>query len=227
MVHLKQTSDRRPRVDEIFDYLSGEIGSMRLKPGDRISEADIAARFGVSRQPVRDAFSRLESLDLLLIRPQRATEVRRFSLREIEKSRFVRAAVEKEVLLRAALHCDAKGAALLEECLAKQRKVIADENYEAFGGVDYAFHRLLCRIARVDYAFDVISAEKAKVDRLCTLGLSRQDRMPQLLKDHEAIAEAVRAHDSEAAVSAGVLHLSRLDSTIEMISANNSNYFEP
>lgn len=70
MVQLKQTSDRRPRVDEIFDYLYNEIGSMRLKPGDRISEADIAAKFGVSREPVRDAFSRLESLDLLLIRPQ-------------------------------------------------------------------------------------------------------------------------------------------------------------
>ncbi|WP_299820737.1 GntR family transcriptional regulator [uncultured Roseibium sp.] len=227
MVQLKQTSDRRPRVDEIFDYLYDEIGSMRLKPGDRISEADIAAKFGVSRQPVRDAFSRLESLDLLLIRPQRATEVRRFSSREIEKSRFVRAAVEKEVLDLAARRCDAAGAALLNDCIAAQRKVIADKNYEAFGDLDYAFHQALCRIARVDFAFDVISAEKAKVDRLCTLGLAKQDRMPQLLKDHEMIAEAVKAHDSSAAIAAGVLHLSRLDSTIALISADNSNYFEP
>ncbi|KZM50506.1 GntR family transcriptional regulator [Labrenzia sp. OB1] len=226
MVQLKQTSDRRPRVDEIFDYLHNEIGSMRLKPGDRISEADIAAKFGVSRQPVRDAFSRLESLDLLLIRPQRATEVRKFSTREIEKSRFVRAAVEKEVLDLAARRCDAAGAAVLDDCIAGQRNVIAERNFEAFGNLDYAFHQALCKIAEVEFAFDVISVEKAKVDRLCTLGLARLDRMPPLLKDHETIAEAVKAHDSKAAVAAGILHLSRLDSTIDLISAEHSNYFE-
>ena len=97
------SSDRRTAVDEIFDHLRAEIDALRLRPGDRISEAEIAARFGVSRQPVRDAFTRLANLDLLLIRPQRATEVKRFSAREIEKSRFVRAAVEAEVLRRAAL----------------------------------------------------------------------------------------------------------------------------
>ena len=75
-------TDRRTTVDEIFDHLFDEISSLRLRPGDRISEADIAAQFGVSRQPVRDAFTRLANLDLLLIRPQRATEVKRFSSRE-------------------------------------------------------------------------------------------------------------------------------------------------
>ena len=49
------SSDRRTAVDEIFDHLRAEIDALRLRPGDRISEAEIAARFGVSRQPVRDA----------------------------------------------------------------------------------------------------------------------------------------------------------------------------
>ena len=94
MAQLARISERRTIVDDIYDHLHAEISSLRLKPGDRISEADIASQFGVSRQPVRDAFSRLANQDLLLIRPQRATEVRRFSMREIEKSRFVRSAVE-------------------------------------------------------------------------------------------------------------------------------------
>jgi len=103
--------ERRTTVDDVFDYLHEQIATLQLKPGDRISEADIAAQFGVSRQPVRDAFSRLANSDLLLIRPQRATEVRRFSKRAIEKARFVRAAIDKEVLRRAALHCDKVDAA--------------------------------------------------------------------------------------------------------------------
>jgi DNA-binding GntR family transcriptional regulator len=227
MVQVSQLGERRTSVDDIFDYLHEEILSLSLRPGDKISEADIASRFGVSRQPVRDAFSRLANLDLLLIRPQRATEVRRFSTREIVKSRFVRAAVEKEVLRRAAQHCAAEGAAQLDAALAEQEKAIRDRDVDGFGALDYEFHKTLCAIAQADFAFDVIMSEKSKVDRLCTLSLSKEDRMPQLVADHRAIAESVKNHDAEGAVEAGMLHLSRLDETIERISVTNANYFEP
>lgn len=227
MVQVSQIGDRRTSVDLIVEDLYDKITSLDLRPGDKISEAEIAAQFGVSRQPVRDAFSRLANQDLLLIRPQRATEVKRFSYREIEKSRFVRAAVEAEVLRRAARQCDNEGVNLLDESLARQRKATAERDLAKFGALDYDFHETLCRIAGVEFAFEVISAEKAKVDRLCVLGLAKEERMPQLLQDHEAIAKAVTGGDEEGAAAAGMLHLSRLDSTIASIKATNANYFEP
>ncbi|WP_415405211.1 GntR family transcriptional regulator [Tateyamaria sp. SN3-11] len=226
MAQATQLSERRTSVDDIFDHLHAEILSLRLRPGDKISEADIAAQFGVSRQPVRDAFNRLATLDLLQIRPQRATEVKRFSSREIAKSRFVRAAIEQEVLRRAAKHCDAQGAAELDAALAAQDKAILDQDVDAFGALDYEFHKILCNIGQVDFAFDVIMTEKSKVDRLCTLSLSKGDRMPELVADHRDIAEAVKNHDAERAVESGMRHLSRLDDTIEQISTSNANYFE-
>lgn len=227
MPQATQVSGRRTSVDDIFEHLHAEILSLRLRPGDKISEAEIAAQFGVSRQPVRDAFSRLATLDLLLIRPQRATEVKRFSEREIVKSRFVRASIEKEVLRRAAQHCDAEGAAELDAALAAQEQAINDRDVDAFGKLDYAFHKTLCKIAKVDFAFDVITAEKSKVDRLCTLSLSKWDRVPELLTDHRDIADAVKAHEADKAVTCGMWHLSRLDDTIEQISQSNAGYFEP
>ena len=219
-------TERRTSVDDVFDALHDQIATLKLKPGDRISEADIAAQFGVSRQPVRDAFSRLANLDLLLIRPQRATEVRRFSMRQIEKARFIRAAIETEVLRRAASECDDEGAALLSDEIARQDAAVATTDIELFGRLDYNFHKVLCSIARVEYAYDVILEEKAKVDRLCMLGREKEQRMPELVADHRAIAEAVIAHDGDAAVAAGLMHLSRLDVTIERISATNANYFD-
>lgn len=227
MLQVKQVGDRRTSVDIVFDTLYEEIASLTLLPGDKLSEADVASRFGVSRQPVRDAFSRLENMDFLLIRPQKATEIKRFSFTAIEKSRFVRAAVESEVLRRAAAACDDAGAALLKESLAEQSKAVAEENYEAFGILDYEFHKTLCAIAKVDFAFDVISSEKARVDRLCALSLSKEDRMSQLLEDHEAIARNVIQGNADEAVNEGVLHLSRLDATIEAIRSKNADYFDP
>lgn len=219
-------NERRTSVDDVFDTLHEQIVTLQLKPGDRISEAEIAAQFGVSRQPVRDAFSRLANLDLLLIRPQRATEVRRFSMRQIEKSRFIRAAVEKEVLVRASAMCDNDGATRLNDVLDAQQAVITAKEVDRFGPLDYEFHQILCSIAKVDYAFEVILEQKAKIDRLCMLGLEKEQRLPELLADHRAIAEAVIAHDANKAVEAGLKHLSRLDTTIERITATNANYFE-
>ena len=226
MISAIKLSPRGTSLDDIFDYLYKEISTFRLAPGDKISEAEIASRFGVSRQPVRDAFRRLENMDLLLIRPQRATEVKRFSTREIQKSRFVRQAVEKEVLERAAQKCDTKGAAALEAALETQTKFVQEKNYEGFGELDYAFHELLCHIADADFAFDVIMREKSKVDRLCLLSLSNEDKMPDLVADHKKIANAVISHDAQTAVTEGVKHLDRLNETITHIYAKNANYFE-
>lgn len=226
MAQTLTQNERRTSVDDVFDTLHEQIVTLHLKPGDRISEADIAAQFGVSRQPVRDAFSRLANLDLLLIRPQRATEVRRFSMRQIEKARFIRASIEKEVLRCAAAHCDASGEARLNDALADQQAAVDAKDVEAFGRLDYQFHEILCGIGQVDYAFEVILEEKSKIDRLCMLGIEKEQRVPELLDDHRAIAEAVISHDADAAIAAGMKHLSRLDTTIERITATNANYFE-
>ncbi len=227
MAHAAQINDTRTSVDDIFDLLRSEILSLKLRPGDKLSEVDMATRFGVSRQPVRDAFSRLANQDLLLIRPKRATVVKRFSTREINKSRFVRSAIEERVLRRAAEFCDLVGAARLDMALAEQEKALKSKDVAAFGQLDYAFHKTLCEIAHVDFAFDVIMAEKTKVDRLCALGLAKEDRMPELIADHYQIAKAVENHDTDGAVNAGMKHLGRLDETIKHISAQNADYFDP
>ncbi|SFA95809.1 transcriptional regulator, GntR family [Poseidonocella pacifica] len=226
MAQIKELGGRRTTVNEVFDYLYGEIVSLRLRPGDKISEADIAAQFGVSRQPVRDAFSRLQNMDLILVRPQRATEVRRFSRRAVTKSRFLRVCVEKEVLQRASARCSKADAKRLRASLEQQGAVVNGDDYGAFSVLDYAFHRILCEIADADFAYDTIAQEKAKVDRLCMLSLSRESRMPDLLLDHEEIAERVIAGDAAGAMEAGLRHLSRLDETIAAIFASNAGYFD-
>ena len=226
MPNSARLTERRTSVDEVFDYLHDQIVLLGLRPGDKISEADIAERFGISRQPVRDAFSRLANLDLLLIRPQRATEVKRFSMREIEKSRFMRASIEKEVLQRASALCDAAGAARLDGALKDQDQAVQARDVESFGTLDYEFHKTICEIAKVGFAFDVIMTEKSKVDRLCLLGLSKEQRLPDLMTDHERIAGAIKTHDADLAVEIGMFHLSRLDETIERITETNANYFE-
>ncbi|PHQ85826.1 MAG: GntR family transcriptional regulator, partial [Thalassobium sp.] len=146
--------ESKSTADVIFEWLHGEIVTLAILPGSKISEADIARRFDVSRQPVRDAFRRLHNLDLLDIRPQRATVVRRFSLEEIEATRFVRLAVELEVIEGAAQLWDQARSDALAENLDEQSDALMAGDAGLFHELDYGFHKLICDLSDVPKAFE-------------------------------------------------------------------------
>ena len=226
MDHRIQLVERQTSADVVFNYLYNEIVSLRLLPGAKISEAEIANKFEVSRQPVREAFSRLGNMELLNIRPQRATEVKRFSYQSIQTARFVRAAVEMEVLRQAVREWDGSVLPDLSENLEAQKTAVDEVDIDMFHTLDYEFHRALCRAGNVEYAFEEIAQKKALVDRLCVLSMLRQDRMETLLEDHIKILGCIMAGDEEGAIKVGRLHLGRLDTTIDAIRASHTDYFD-
>ena len=103
-LHRRDDPGRTTIARRIAEQLRDAIVTMRLKPGDTISESEIASRFGVSRQPVREAFIQLAEQELLRIRPQRPTEVVRISIRGVLNARFVREALEVATVRLAAIN---------------------------------------------------------------------------------------------------------------------------
>ena len=61
--------------DQVYKALRREIIEMRIKPGEKLSEVQLAERFNVSRAPVRDAIRRLQQEKLVLVKPQVGTIV--------------------------------------------------------------------------------------------------------------------------------------------------------
>lgn len=226
MTNLGDVIERRTTTDAVYDQLYSEILSLDLLPGTKLSEAEIARRFGVSRQPVRDAFSKLESQDLLLIRPQKATKVRGFSMELVRHSRFVRLAIELEVLRVACRDWDREKAAVLRNNLDQQEDEIARGNFDAFHALDYSFHKQICELGGLPLAFATIQECKKKIDRLCVLSLGRGSEADTLLADHQEIAAALEAGDAEQATDVARRHLGRLDDTVAQIHAKHAEFFE-
>src|SRR5688572_14759331 len=90
------------RADFVLAEIRQAIIQLRLRPGDRLSEAEVARQFGVSRQPVREAFIKLAQARLLSVRPQRGTLVRLISRQDVENAHFVREAIEIAAVRKAA-----------------------------------------------------------------------------------------------------------------------------
>ncbi|SEW44850.1 transcriptional regulator, GntR family [Cognatiyoonia koreensis] len=225
MSGLSNLIDRRTSADVVFDALYDEIVSLRMLPGAKISEAEIAATYGVSRQPVRDAFRRLGNMGFLLIRPQKATEIQKFSVAAITSARFLRTAVEIEVVKRAVERwTDGQAAAYLEN-LAEQDNAVHNHDADAFHELDFDFHRQLCGTAGAAFAFDDIMESKAQVDRLCLLSMMDNDAMATLVSDHRAIFNCLKARDSVAIEAAVRLHMTRLDGTIKRVRESHPDYF--
>ncbi len=218
--------NRKTGSDHVFETLLGQIVRLELLPGTKISETETAKSFGFSRQPVREAFTRLANLNLLLIRPQRATIVRPFSKEIISNARFVRAAIELEVVRVLAKNRDTSLDAELRTNMRAQRDVVAREDSEAFHDLDYQFHKLLCQASGKAFAFDIIAANKAQVDRLCMLSLTSQKAMETLYADHEALLDALFNGDADTADRVLRTHLNRLTPTIEALYTTHRSYFE-
>ncbi|MDU8928301.1 GntR family transcriptional regulator [Alisedimentitalea sp. MJ-SS2] len=226
MQEATEIFERRTTADVVFDALRSDIVSLNLLPGTKLSEVDVARRFGVSRQPVRDAFSRLANLDLILIRPQKATEVRGFSMERIAHARFVRLSVELEVIRRACTVWDQPRSAVLAQNIEGQRQAIDTGNDAQFHALDYEFHKHICYLAGYPLAFETIEECKQKVDRLCVLSLGREREVETLWQDHCGVADALTRGAAEEATTVARRHLGRLDDTIDEIHQKHSEYFE-
>ncbi|WP_298933965.1 GntR family transcriptional regulator [uncultured Ruegeria sp.] len=220
------TLERTTSSDVVFDELFGQITRLELLPGTKISEADVAKSFGFSRQPVREAFTRLANLNLLLVRPQRATVVRPFSRQLIANARFVRSAVELEVIRAAASDRDKSVDAALKANLREQATAISSEDVSLFHDLDYQFHKLLCASAKQAFAFEIIAENKAQVDRLCMLALTSKEAMDVLYQDHQSLLQALFSGDAQTADQVLRTHLDRLTPTIQAIYTTHNAYFD-
>ncbi len=220
------TSERTTGSEFVFDQLFEQITKLELLPGTKISETEVAKSFGYSRQPVREAFTKLAGLNLLLVRPQRATVVRPFSRKLIANARFVRTAIELEVVRAATVEREASIDAQLKSNMKAQLSAITSGDTVRFHELDYEFHRLLCLSAKQEFAFELIAANKAQIDRLCTLALTSKDAMEVLYADHEKLLDAIVSGDAMNAEKVLRNHLGRLTPTIEAIYTTHRGYFD-
>lgn len=226
MLKTLQEPRRQTTADEIFHRLRDDVICMRLLPGRKLSEVEIAKQFDVSRQPVREAFMRLGELNLLQIRPQKATLVRKISLQGLRNTRFIRAAVEVEVVRQACLVRTDEGLSLLRQNLEAQSKAVSSVDAPSLKTLDYEFHRLICAAAGCLPAFETIAENKTHTDRVCTLELADADAMAEVLEGHTDIVEAIKSRDEDLAVERTRHHLAHLDATLTVASQNHPEFFE-
>ena len=211
---------------QVVRALRDTIIRAHLAPGSAISEADIARRFGVSRQPVREAFIKLQEMGLLEIRPQRATLVNRISVRDVMNARFVREAVEVAVVREAALQRPPGLVEMLRGQIEEQARAAETEDGPAFLRLDEQFHRSLADGIGRDFAWTVLEGIKAQMDRVRFLSVAGATPLQDLVRQHAAVVDGIAAGKPDQAERAMRTHLREILASLPRIAAAYPDYFE-
>ncbi len=211
-------------AQQVEAQLRRAIVTLALPPGTRLSEAEIAERHGVSRQPVREALIGLARTRLVEILPQRGTLVVRISVKKMMEARFVREAIETAVARRAATGFDPGARVRIDDLLDLQAKAAARGAHETFQRYDEMFHMALAEGAHCALAWEAIADIKAHMDRACHLTL--KGSMLPLVEQHRAIMAAIDRGDGEAAAEAMREHLSEILRALPKVEAEHPDLFE-
>jgi DNA-binding GntR family transcriptional regulator len=216
---------REPIAPQLVTALRQGIAEMRLQPGEALSEKDIAGRFGVSRQPVREAFIKLSEAGLVEIRPSRGTFVMKISIREVADARLVREAIESDLARNAARLATSDHIAGLRRMIAGQKEAAGCDDYRRFNELDESFHRAIAEIVRSDYAWRVVEAARFQTDRVRLLSLPDASPVKMLIVQHEDITDRLEARDGEGAADAMRRHLREILLALSRIAHSHPQYF--
>lgn len=185
--------------EKILEHIRDAIISGSLKAGSRVSEPELADRYGISRTPIREAFRQLESEGYLTVIPRRGAVVSEFSQKDVEDFYAIKSILEGYAARQACYKLTSRD---LDRLQANNNRLseLADHNdIKSFFKIHNEFHDMFIRAADNERLRELITSVVTRFQRLRFMSLSLPGRMKIAVQEHEKIIEAFRKRDAETA----------------------------
>lgn len=211
---------------ELYKRLRDRIVSLEFLPGAPLSRTELAASYGVSQTPVRDALQMLEKEGLVVVFPQSRTEVTRIDLAQARETQFLRMSLELEVVrtlcIRNATPAVERAARLVQ---LQHTALTVDADLERFAALDRQFHYQMFEDAAVLDLWELVQSRSGHIDRLRKLNLMDPGKAATILVAHQEIVTQMRQFDVAATQEAVRRHLSGTLAQVEEIKRAHAGYF--
>jgi DNA-binding GntR family transcriptional regulator len=211
---------------QVQQVLRDLIETAEFPPGLRLSENDLAERFGVSRTPVREALLGLRDDRLVDIVPQLGTFVTRITQSALEDAQFIRQSLECAAVADAARLASEDDITELRAIVMRQARTRDAGDLDCFYALDDEFHSQLCRIGGRAVAWSISQRASGHLNRVRRLSLPMHDYIAEMVSQHTAVVDAVAERDPGAAEATLRAHLSRVLTGLGEIAHAHPGYFE-
>ena len=202
---------RRQLNEVVADQLRERIVRGDIAPGERLAEERLAAEFGVSRNPVREAIRRLQAEGFLVIETNRGARVRQATLAEARDLLAVRAAIEDLVVRQAAERAVWADVEELREIVRQGRSAARRRRWADVAEWNTRFHDRLAQASGNTIAAELMARLRHRVT--WTYATDAPRRGQASWTDHGEVVEAIATGDVEGASAAMRRHMANADAT--------------
>lgn len=239
-LNKKTSHSKKATSDVVYRSLKNDILHLVLPPGSAISEIETAAKYNVSRTPVRDAFKALESEELLEVRPHIGTFVSYIDLNKVSDMIFVREVMEQAVLKIFISSYTQTQILKVRLALKEQENLVNSHHTDhlsreerlqhgaKFLQLDNEFHSLLFHLAGKGQVWELLKSHSSHYERFRTLiNWSENDMLSELYAQHSAMIDAIISKDFEHLTQIISNHIYSGFSGNADIVLKNRDYFLP
>lgn len=201
LLSIRDSTERPPLGQEIFDELAIAVIEGRLRPGDTLNSVELSRRFGTSRTPVREALASLEMQGVISIPARRRPFVTRPTLKHVRDLYQLRASL---FALVSELIVDSHRRPQLSELWAWQAALEEDAERDLVD--DYFWHNVGFRLVETKLAGNgelqrAIGSLGIRTLQFRHLSLSQPGRLSRSVEDHRRLLIAYEEGDRQAAVA--------------------------
>lgn len=194
---------------QIYDALFDAMLSGRLKPGERLAEVQLCAKFKVSRTVVRQALRRLAELRVVNIVANKGATVASPSPEEALEVFEARRAIEGAVVRRLAQHIGQSEIQRLRVRLRAEHDALNSDNHPKWAQLAGGFHIAMAEMAGSAELLRLLTELLTR----CTLIVALYEAPGNALcehEEHDKLVDLLSSHDGEAAAQLMDTHIEAL-----------------
>jgi DNA-binding GntR family transcriptional regulator len=205
--------------NDAYSRILNAIITSELRPGDTVTEIQLAQKFGFGRTPVREAIMRLEN-EGFIVSAERKKRVYILFPKDIEEIFQIKQAIESMTASQAAEKATPEDKKELSDMLAEMKSLTTmdssrhDEYVQRWLQLDIDFHGLLFRIANNSRAGVIVDNLNLQFMRIKLGMLVLEERVGKSIYEHLEIGEAILEGRKEDAARLMHTHLETVKQTI-------------
>lgn len=200
--------DRRKMTDWVWEELREAIIDLRLRPGEPLREVALAEQLGVSKTPLREAFTRLEQEGLVETTSFKGAVVTGYSERDLKEIYELRALLEGAAARTATERASAATFAELREVVDRSREHRDAGDLVGLAALHERFDAIVYAQVANERIAALIENLRAHLTRIGKLTEGIPGRVEASVEEHAAIVDAIVAGDGAEAERITRLHIS-------------------
>lgn len=205
-------------ADQAREVLAESIRNRQLRPGQVLSEANIAKSLGMSRTPIREALAQLEQDGYVTTKPGVGTMVAELTLADVNEICEASDALDSKLAAWAAERAPDHVLEALRSCVEMMVAMAREGDRLNWATADAQFHELLAEASGNSTAAKIARTLRGRLRRLSLSSATRPERLVACTDEHVAVAEAVCDRRPEEATARMHAHLlARKSSIVEML----------